>query len=66
MFKHYFDGIEYITVGPIVGLAIFFIFFIVLIYLVVNADSGFILKMKNLPLEDGTDIDKHKSTSTKD
>jgi cytochrome c oxidase cbb3-type subunit IV len=66
MFKHYFDGIEYITVGPIIGLAIFFIFFVVLIYLVVKADSGFILKMKNLPLEDETGAKKHEPTPIKD
>ena len=44
MFKHYFEGIENIEVGPIIGLIIFFVFFVVLIYLVVKADSGFISK----------------------
>ena len=54
MFKHYFEGIEYIEVGPVIGLIIFFIFFVVLVYLVVKADPRFITRMKNLPLDDGT------------
>jgi cytochrome c oxidase cbb3-type subunit 4 len=64
MFKHYFEGIEYIEVGPIIGLTIFFVFFIVLVYLVVKADSGFISKMENMPLEDGIIEDQDESTST--
>ena len=64
MFKHYFNDIQYIEVGPVVGLVIFFVFFIALIYLVVKADKGFINKMKNLPLEDGELPGKSKSTST--
>jgi cytochrome c oxidase cbb3-type subunit IV len=55
MYKHYFEGIDYIEVGPIIGLVVFFIFFIALIYLVVKTDTRFITKMENLPLEDGTD-----------
>jgi hypothetical protein len=64
MFKHYFQDIQYIEVGPVIGLTIFFVFFIVLIYLVVKADKGFIAKMKNLPLEDTELKDQAKSTST--
>ena len=64
MFKHYFEGIEYIAVGPIIGLAIFFIFFVVLVYLVVTADSGFISKMENMPLDDGTMENKPETNST--
>ena len=64
MFKHYFEGIEYIEVGPIIALAIFFVFFIVLVYLVIKADSGFISKMENMPLDDGTVENQHESTST--
>ena len=64
MFKHYFEGIEYIEVGPIIGLAIFFVFFIVLIYLVVKADPDFISKMKNMPLDDNTESKQNSSAST--
>ncbi len=64
MFKHYFEGIEYIEVGPVIGLVIFFIFFVVLVYLVVKADPGFITKMKNMPLDDGTTDGRKDPTST--
>ena len=66
MFKHYFEGIEYIEVGPIIGLAIFFVFFIILVYLVVKADPGFISKMEKMPLDDdsGTKPDSPTSTQT--
>ena len=64
MFKNYFTDIQYIEVGPVIGLVIFFVFFIALIYLVVKADKGFINKMKNLPLEDTELKDQGQSTST--
>jgi cbb3-type cytochrome oxidase subunit 3 len=64
MFKHYFEGIDYIEVGPIIGLAIFFVFFVVLIYLVVKADSGFISKMANMPLDDDIEPKENEPTST--
>lgn len=64
MFKHYFEGIEYITVGPIIGLVIFFVFFVVLIYLVVKADSGFISRMANMPLDDDKPEAKEDSSSS--
>jgi cytochrome c oxidase cbb3-type subunit 4 len=64
MFKQYFQDIQYIEVGPVIGLTIFFVFFIVLIYLVIKADSGFINKMKNLPLDDNSQLDQEQSTQT--
>ena len=64
MFKHYFEGIEYIEVGPIIGLVIFFVFFIVLVYMVIKTDSGFISKMEKMPLEDETAEEQDKPTST--
>jgi hypothetical protein len=64
MFKNYFQDIQYIEVGPVIGLTIFFVFFIVLVYLVVKADPRFINKMKNLPLDDETPKTQNKSTST--
>jgi cytochrome c oxidase cbb3-type subunit 4 len=64
MFKHYFEGIENIEVGPIIGLVIFFVFFVVLIYLVVKADSGFISKMGNMPLDDEDENDYNQSNSS--
>ena len=64
MFKHYFEGIEYIAVGPIIGLVVFFVFFIVLVYLVVKADPGFISKMEKMPLDDEHSTNPENSTST--
>jgi hypothetical protein len=64
MFKNYFQDIQYIEVGPVIGLTIFFVFFIVLVYLVVKADPRFINKMKNLPLDDETPKTQNKPTST--
>jgi len=64
MFKHYFEGIEYVEVGPIIGLTIFFAFFIILIYLVIKTDKAFISKMGNMPLEDEKDTEQNNSTST--
>ena len=60
MFKNYFQDIQYIEVGPVIGLIIFFVFFVVLVYLVLRTDKVYITKMKNLPLED-TEV---KKTST--
>ena len=64
MFKHYFENIEYIEVGPIIGLVIFFVFFVVLVYLVVKTDSGFISKMENMPLDDDDNDASNNATST--
>jgi len=52
MFKHYFEGIPYVEVGPIIALIIFFLFFIGLLYYVFTADKSYINEMKDLPLED--------------
>lgn len=64
MFKHYFEGIEYIAVGPIIGLIVFFVFFIVMVYLVVKTDPGFISKMEKMPLDDEHSSNPENSTST--
>jgi len=64
MFKHYFEGVEYIAVGPIIGLTIFFVFFIVLIYMVVKTDPKFISKMEKMPLDDELSSKQHDSNST--
>lgn len=52
MFKHYFEGIPYVEVGPIIALIIFFLFFIGLLYYVFTADKSYIDEMKDLPLDD--------------
>ena len=52
MFKHYFEGIPYIEVAPIIGLVIFFLFFIGLLFWVFTVDKSYLDEMKDLPLED--------------
>lgn len=64
MFKNYFQDIQYIEVGPVIGLIIFFVFFVVLVYLVLRTDKVYITKMKNLPLEDTEVSHQDKTTST--
>jgi cbb3-type cytochrome oxidase subunit 3 len=63
MFKHYFEGAENITIGPIISLIIFFVFFIVLLYWVFKVDKKFIKKMKDMPLSDCTKT--HQNTQEK-
>jgi cytochrome c oxidase cbb3-type subunit 4 len=63
MFKHYFEGIEFIEVGPIIGLTIFFVFFVVLVYLVIKTDPGFISKMEKMPLDDDPEENSNSSIS---
>ena len=55
MFKHYFEGIENVELGPIISLGIFFIFFIILLIRVFKMDKGAIKKLKDLPLDDNKD-----------
>lgn len=64
MFKHYFEGIEYITVGPIIGLVVFLLFFIFLLYQVFIVDKSFISKMENMPLDDESEDEEKKSKTT--
>ena len=54
MFKHYFELIENVSVWPLVSLAIFFGFFLILILWLLKVDKNYIRKMKNLPLDDET------------
>jgi len=53
MFKHYFELVENIQVGPILALIMFFSFFLGMAVWIYYLDNKFIDKMKNLPLEDG-------------
>ena len=64
MFKHYFEGIDYVEVGPVIGLVIFFAFFIYIIYHTVTAGKGYISKMENMPLENDPDDKQENKSST--
>lgn len=67
MFKHYFETIENVEIFPIISLAIFFLFFLGLIWWVMRADKSYINKMRSLPMEDEnvtfkkTDLNDEKS-----
>lgn len=52
MFKHYFEGIPYIEVGPVLALIIFLLFSVGLLYWVFTADKSYIDEMSDLPLDD--------------
>ena len=52
MFKHYFERIENVEVGPLISLVFFFLFFIIMVAWIFRLDKKFINKMKNLPLEE--------------
>ncbi len=52
MFKHYFEGIANIEIGPIISMILFILFFLLVVFWIFKLDSKFINKMKNLPLDD--------------
>lgn len=52
MFKHYFEQMEGVSLFPSISLAIFFLFFIILIIWVVKADKHYIKSMEHLPLDE--------------
>lgn len=51
MYKNVLENIENIAIWPMISFAIFFIFFICLVWWAFTADKGFINKMKNMPLD---------------
>ena len=52
MFKHYFEGIPYVEVGPVIALVIFFAFSVGLVYYVIKMSKGHVDEMSDLPLKD--------------
>ena len=60
MYKNILQSIDNIAIWPIISLAIFFIFFILLLLWVFTVDSKFIDKMKNIPF----DQDKNNTLPT--
>jgi hypothetical protein len=53
MYKDILIGIDNIAIWPTISFVIFFLFFLILIWWVLTADSLFIKKMSNKPFEDG-------------
>lgn len=52
--KHHLEGIDGVTIYPIVSLLIFFIFFVVLFVWVGTAKKQYIETVSNLPFESST------------
>ncbi len=52
MYKNILQSIENIEIWPVIGLVIFFIFFLGVLIRVYKSDKGHIEKMKNLPLDE--------------
>ncbi|BDD11193.1 hypothetical protein FUAX_36250 [Fulvitalea axinellae] len=52
MFKHYFEGLANVELGPVISLVIFFTFFVGLIVWVKTLSGQHVSKMSNLPLEE--------------
>lgn len=53
MFKHYFEGIQYVDLWPVIALILFFAFFVGIVIRVFLKDKNYIREMKYLPFEDG-------------
>lgn len=54
---HYLESIDGVAIFPIIGLIIFFTFFLGLLYYVYRLDKGFVDDMANSPL--GNDDEKN-------
>lgn len=52
MYRNILKSMEGISIWPVFGLIIFFIFFIVILIRVFKIDKNFIERMKNLPLDE--------------
>ncbi|MTI31569.1 cytochrome C oxidase Cbb3 [Xanthovirga aplysinae] len=62
MFKHYFEQVQNIEVGPLISLMIFFLFFLGLIIWSFTTDKRYFNRMGQLPLEE----DNFSKASKKD
>ncbi len=54
MYKNVLQNIDNIEVWPVISFIIFFLFFIGLLWWTLTVDKNFIIRMKNIPLEDST------------
>ena len=48
--SHYLGKTEGMAIFPIIGVFVFFTFFLMLFYIIIKLDKGFIKEMENLPL----------------
>ncbi len=63
MFKHYFELIENVSVWPVISLAIFFGFFITLIWWLFKVDKNYLKRMSNLPLDEESSAKDSRGTN---
>lgn len=52
MYTNVLRSIQNIEIWPLISFVIFFLFFIALLWWVFTADKKYIIKMKNLPMDD--------------
>jgi cbb3-type cytochrome oxidase subunit 3 len=62
---HYLESIEGVAIYPIIGIIIFFSFFVVLLWWVFRLDKRFIKNMSDAPLLDDGDEDGNENSTTK-
>ena len=58
MYKNVLQGIDNIAIWPVISFIIFFSFFIGLLWYVFKVDTGFINRMKNMPMDETTPLNQ--------
>lgn len=61
MYKDILQSIDNVALWPVISFVIFFTFFICLIWWVFSVDKAFIKKMKDLPIDNCTNDQNHKT-----
>jgi cytochrome c oxidase cbb3-type subunit 4 len=56
MYKNILQSIDHVAVWPIISFVIFFVFFLCLLWWVFTTDKKFIDKMKQMPMEDSSQL----------
>jgi len=52
MFKYYFEQVHNVAIWPMISLAIFFTFFLGLLFWVFKVDKSYISEMENMPIDE--------------
>ncbi len=61
---HHLENSEGIAIFPIIGILIFFSFFLFLLYYIFHLDKGFVKDMGDLPLDDDVEKDEGFKNNT--
>ncbi|MCF8374338.1 MAG: hypothetical protein K9H64_22135 [Bacteroidales bacterium] len=59
--SHYLESIEGVAIYPIIGILIFVLFFIVLLFYLFYLDKGYVKDMGNLPLDDDLEVNENQT-----